>query len=101
MPRNHPQSRAAGGRTKQSRADPAFPAGEEGFWVPIQVLEQEGRRNLQAFSPILQGMAGFLFFFFGWLQREEEEQNREWLGRKERKKKKKKGSHPYPKSFPL
>ncbi|GKV10886.1 hypothetical protein SLEP1_g22191 [Rubroshorea leprosula] len=29
MPRNHPQSRAAGGRTKQSRADPAFPAGGE------------------------------------------------------------------------
>ncbi|GKV11583.1 hypothetical protein SLEP1_g22830 [Rubroshorea leprosula] len=33
MPRNHPQSRAAGGRTKQSRADPAFPARGKDFWV--------------------------------------------------------------------
>ncbi|GKU88827.1 hypothetical protein SLEP1_g3045 [Rubroshorea leprosula] len=71
-------------------------AGEGRFLGSRCVLEQEGRRNLQAFSLISQRLAGFPFFFFSFgCSGKQEEQK--WAG-EERGKGRKEISHPYPNS---
>ncbi|GKV02740.1 hypothetical protein SLEP1_g15136 [Rubroshorea leprosula] len=81
MPRNHPQSRAAGGRTKQSRADPAFPAEEGDFWVQEQEKEEKSKLAHRFLKAGAGGLLGSFFFFSSGCSGKQSR-----IGQKERKK---------------